>query len=62
MIVVLKKKTKHLLADLILFYFPTHYTGSKAVDFLMDSKWASGEKGTKILFTDRNSIVRYLNE
>ena len=38
------------------------YTGSKAVDFLLDSKWASGEKGTKILFTDRNSVVRYLDE
>ncbi|XP_072035740.1 translocation protein SEC62-like [Amphiura filiformis] len=39
-----------------------YFTGSKAVDFLLDSKWASGEKGTKIIFTDRNSVARYLNE
>ncbi|KAJ8022091.1 Translocation protein SEC62 [Holothuria leucospilota] len=38
-----------------------YFTGSKAVDFLLDSKWASGAKGNPILFTDRGSVTSYLN-
>ena len=35
--------------------------GSKAVDCLMDSKWASGKGGAEILFTDRVSVELYLD-
>ncbi|XP_033642090.1 translocation protein SEC62-like [Asterias rubens] len=38
-----------------------YFTGSKAVDMLLDSKWASGKSSTDILFTDRNSVVQYLD-
>ena len=34
--------------------------GSKAIDCLLDSKWASGKGGTEILFTDRESVQDYL--
>lgn len=34
--------------------------GSKAIDCLLDSKWASGKGGTEILFTDRKSVQDYL--
>ena len=34
--------------------------GSKAVDCLLDSKWASGKKGAEILFTHRGSVEDYL--
>ncbi|XP_030834879.1 translocation protein SEC62-like [Strongylocentrotus purpuratus] len=30
-----------------------YFTGSKAVDLMLDSKWASGKGSTEILFTDR---------
>lgn len=36
-------------------------TGSKAVDCLLDSKWASGKGGTEILFTNRSSVEAYLD-
>ena len=36
-------------------------SGSKAVDYLLDSKWASGKGGTEILFTDRVSVETYLD-
>ncbi|XP_071841443.1 translocation protein SEC62-like [Apostichopus japonicus] len=38
-----------------------YFTGSKAVDFLLDSKWASGAKKTPIIFTTRESVARYLD-
>lgn len=38
-----------------------YFIGSKAVDCLMDSKWASGKGGAEILFTDRASVEAYLN-
>lgn len=37
-----------------------YFKGSKAVDCLLDSKWASGKKGAEILFTDRESVIDYL--
>lgn len=38
-----------------------YFIGSKAVDCLMDSKWASGKGGAEILFTDRVSVELYLD-
>lgn len=38
-----------------------YFTGSKAVDFLQDSKWASGKGNTDIIFSDRESIAHYLD-
>lgn len=38
-----------------------YFIGSKAIDCLMDSKWASGTGGTEILFTDRVSVEMYLD-
>ncbi|XP_067050854.1 translocation protein SEC62-like isoform X3 [Acropora muricata] len=40
----------------------THFKGSKAVDCLLDSNWASGKGGTEILFTDRLSVEKYLDK
>lgn len=37
-----------------------YFKGSKAVDCLLDSKWASGKKGAEILFTHRASVESYL--
>lgn len=34
---------------------------SKAVDSLMDSKWAKAKKGEEALFTTRESVVDYCN-
>lgn len=42
--------------------FPFILLGSKAIDCLMDSKWASGKGGTEILFTDRESVELYLDK
>ncbi|CAH3036169.1 unnamed protein product [Pocillopora meandrina] len=39
-----------------------YFIGSKAIDCLMDSKWASGKGGTEILFTDRESVELYLDK
>ncbi|XP_068699276.1 translocation protein SEC62-like isoform X2 [Montipora capricornis] len=39
-----------------------YFIGSKAVDCLLDSKWASGKGGTEILFTDRLSVETYLDK
>ena len=36
--------------------------GSKAINCLLDSKWASGKGGTEVLFTDRQSVKDYLQE
>ncbi|XP_072174466.1 translocation protein SEC62-like [Diadema setosum] len=38
-----------------------YFTGSKAVDFLQESKWATGKGNTEILFTDRESVASYLD-
>lgn len=38
-----------------------YFIGSKAVECLLDSKWASGKGGTEILFTDRASAESYLD-
>ncbi|XP_063965583.1 translocation protein SEC62-like [Lytechinus pictus] len=38
-----------------------YFTGSKAVDFLLDSKWASGKGKTEVIFTDRESVANYLD-
>jgi translocation protein SEC62 len=40
----------------------SHYLGAKAINCLLDSKWASGKGGTEILFTDRESVKVYLQE
>lgn len=34
---------------------------SKAVDCLLDSKWAKSKKGEEALFTTRDSVVDYCN-
>ena len=34
------------------------FSGSKAVDFMLDSKWATGKDP---IFSDRESVVVYLN-
>ena len=34
---------------------------SKAVDCLLDSKWAKAKKGEEALFTTRESVVDYCN-
>ncbi|CAB4036777.1 translocation SEC62-like, partial [Paramuricea clavata] len=39
-----------------------YFKGSKAIDCLLDSKWASGKGGTEILFTDRESVQDYLQD
>ncbi|XP_038078797.1 translocation protein SEC62-like [Patiria miniata] len=39
-----------------------YFTGSKAVDLMLDSKWASGKGSIEILFTDRSSVVQYLEK
>lgn len=36
-------------------------TASKAVDCLLDSKWAKAKKGEEALFTTRESVVDYCN-
>ncbi|XP_022090404.1 translocation protein SEC62-like [Acanthaster planci] len=38
-----------------------YFTGSKAVDLMLDSKWATGKGNTEILFTTRSSVVHYLD-
>ncbi|XP_037075543.1 translocation protein SEC62-like [Pollicipes pollicipes] len=49
------KKTKFM-------YHPVQYfTAARAVDALLDSPWASGEKKHQIIFTDRQSVVDYLD-
>lgn len=36
-------------------------TASKAVECLLDSKWAKAKKGEEALFTTRDSVVDYCN-
>lgn len=36
-------------------------SASKAVDSLLDSKWAKAKKGEEALFTTRESVVDYCN-
>lgn len=36
-------------------------TASKAVECLLDSKWAKATKGEEALFTTRESVVDYCN-
>uniref|UniRef100_A0A8C6V5J1 Translocation protein SEC62 n=1 Tax=Neogobius melanostomus TaxID=47308 RepID=A0A8C6V5J1_9GOBI len=38
-----------------------YFIASKAVDCLMDSKWAKAKKGEEALFTTRESVVDYCN-
>uniref|UniRef100_W5MJZ7 Translocation protein SEC62 n=1 Tax=Lepisosteus oculatus TaxID=7918 RepID=W5MJZ7_LEPOC len=38
-----------------------YFTASKAVDCLLDSKWAKAKKGEEALFTTRDSVVDYCN-
>ncbi len=37
------------------------HSASKAVDCLLDSKWAKAKKGEEALFTTRESVVDYCN-
>ena len=49
------KKTKFM-------HHPVQYfTAGRAVDALLDSPWASGEKKHPLLFTDRQSVVDFLD-
>uniref|UniRef100_A0A3P9IV73 Translocation protein SEC62 n=1 Tax=Oryzias latipes TaxID=8090 RepID=A0A3P9IV73_ORYLA len=38
-----------------------YFIASKAVDCLLDSKWAKAKKGEEALFTTRESVVNYCN-
>merc|ERR1739838_778217 len=38
-----------------------YFIASKAVDSLLDSKWAKAKKGEEALFTTRESVVDYCN-
>ncbi|XP_043926012.1 translocation protein SEC62 [Protopterus annectens] len=38
-----------------------YFIASKAVDCLLDSKWAKSKKGEEVLFTTRDSVVDYCN-
>uniref|UniRef100_A0A669BPD9 Translocation protein SEC62 n=1 Tax=Oreochromis niloticus TaxID=8128 RepID=A0A669BPD9_ORENI len=38
-----------------------YFIASKAVDCLLDSKWAKAKKGEEALFTTRESAVDYCN-
>ncbi|XP_077581118.1 translocation protein SEC62 [Stigmatopora nigra] len=38
-----------------------YFTASKAVDCMLDSKWAKAKKGEDALFTTRESVVDYCN-
>uniref|UniRef100_A0A8C5N9Z1 Translocation protein SEC62 n=1 Tax=Gouania willdenowi TaxID=441366 RepID=A0A8C5N9Z1_GOUWI len=38
-----------------------YFTASKAVDCLLDSKWAKAKKGEEAVFTTRESVVDYCN-
>ncbi|XP_057712841.1 translocation protein SEC62 [Corythoichthys intestinalis] len=38
-----------------------YFTASKAVDCMLDSKWAKAKKGEEALFTTRESVVDYCN-
>lgn len=37
-------------------------SASKAVDCLLDSKWAKAKKGEEAVFTTRDSVVDYCNK
>lgn len=37
------------------------HLASKAVDCLLDSKWAKAKKGEEAVFTTRESVVDYCN-
>ncbi|XP_033107655.1 translocation protein SEC62-like [Anneissia japonica] len=65
-------KEETAVAKYLRFHLPTkettfmqenvqYFTGQKAVDFLLESKWAKGTKGTDVLFTTRLTVVNYLN-
>lgn len=41
------------------FFF--HVPASKAVDCLLDSKWAKAKKGEEAVFTTRDSVIDYCN-
>ena len=41
--------------------FVSSHLASKAVDCLMDSKWAKAKKGEEALFTTRESVLDYCN-
>ncbi|XP_077379201.1 translocation protein SEC62 [Festucalex cinctus] len=38
-----------------------YFTASKAVDCLLDSKWAKAKKGEEAIFTTRDSVLDYCN-
>lgn len=37
-----------------------YFVGSKAVDCLLDSTWATGKRRTAVIFSTRESVVKYL--
>lgn len=41
-------------------FFMKFLQGSSAVDFLMDSKWATGKTKSTVEFTHRESVTIYL--
>merc|ERR1711973_874464 len=52
----LESKKSTLLGDEAYYFY-----GSKAVDFLMDSKWATGTYKSSIVFTHRESVGIFLS-
>ena len=50
-----RKKTKFL-------HHPVEYfTAARAVDVLLDSPWATGSEKKQPVFTDRESVVEFLD-
>uniref|UniRef100_UPI00358E2632 translocation protein SEC62-like n=1 Tax=Myxine glutinosa TaxID=7769 RepID=UPI00358E2632 len=39
-----------------------YFTGSRAVDVLLESDWATGRKGAPLLFTSRDTAVHFCNK
>jgi len=52
------KSMSLILKHFLIPFFPL---ASKAVDCLLDSKWAKAKKGEEALFTTRESVVDYCN-
>lgn len=50
-----------LLGFFLMPVFVSLLPASKAVDCLLDSKWAKAKKGEEALFTTRDSVVDYCN-
>lgn len=55
------KNCNNLAAVFLMSVFVSLRLASKAVDCLLDSKWAKAKKGEEALFTTRESVLDYCN-